>query len=868
MSFENIKVSNEKDLQKIMAEIEKLNSAKMNFNIQKIQTMDISNKKKVVQNVKILAELNNYLSSANEFKDIESKYADAQNEAREGFKESIIKKNISDDAYVNLTTTEDKVRTLLELAFKTNKYTKWLCKEAWENIQNINFESDSFGFINILYDLKHIYKEMYNVDKERSNFNDEIKNLAQKIKEDESKDELDRRYSGWKNNLKKNPGNNVDEEFIESFLKNIYSELFTIWSTESQLYEIKTQLNKQLVRVLIADNNRKFKNWGFCKDDEGIWTFNFDSGEIVERYSFHVPNMKELLNKKTLSGVYHDKLKYNGRFTKSVRKNTLDRIDDENKGLGVKCGEFIGMLQRELIDIEQIKTYKFMSKDDYDYIKKIQDKLGLGTKLTDRMADIKEIINPTKSNSLTENFINSSKENTESEEQLRRFIEIKMFMHPDKLYIQRGSNLDISASIYAIKKHMEEYAEKNHIEIKEIKVNLINSGAEKTDKDGLYIDAGVLRGVNVPVDNQGNFNENVAGEINANISRGEKSTCGVLKKCGIDIPDKIVEYADIVLTDERILDARYGVNLIRWLKDEKLFEFGKSKRKDGSFLIESSLTEEEIEKFGLTTRYNTNEKDIREAIPLISENIYKFKDRQEEKKIAIVTKGISSGAMISYGLDCDYYFSVSDPMNRIGDNDSYEKYNSIPLASFAINANPSKGDGKLPKTILDFCRKLAEERKIDIEGVGTLKLIKLESENELDNKESNNKESSEYGFVSDTEDKAIFGGFKTKGIFVTLENAEDDIDIKDAIMYSISDLINAKKVAPKEAKKSIIEKSKQWKNNNARELVNELLSEKEEVKIVANDIGKAGFGTDVETCDKISETCNRELQREIKKENK
>lgn len=68
----------------------------------------------------------------------------------------------------------------------------------------------------------------------------------------------------------------------------MYNDLCQIWNIENVLYEIKGQLNTQLVRCLVQDNYKEFQNWEFQKDENNMWVLNLDSSEIALRYGYQL----------------------------------------------------------------------------------------------------------------------------------------------------------------------------------------------------------------------------------------------------------------------------------------------------------------------------------------------------------------------------------------------------------------------------------------------------------------------------------------------------------------------------------------------------------------------------------------------------
>ena len=110
-----------------------------------------------------------------------------------------------------------------------------------------------------------------------------------------------------------------------------------------------------------------FKNWGFDTDDNGKWVLNFDPSEVVERYSYHVPDVKRILSRElTKKVVGLKRFGYKAHFTSSIRKNILDRINAKKKGkifIQFQGKRFIELLKETDIDFEELhRIYIYISQ--------------------------------------------------------------------------------------------------------------------------------------------------------------------------------------------------------------------------------------------------------------------------------------------------------------------------------------------------------------------------------------------------------------------------------------------------------------------------------------------------------------------------
>lgn len=166
------------------------------------------------------------------------------------------------------------------------------------------------------------------------------------------------------------------------------------------------------------------------------------------------------------------------------------------------------------------------------------------------------------------------------------------------------------------------------------------------------------------------------------------------------------------------------------------------------------LTDDEIQKFGLTDFYQKRKKDIDEAQSIISENIYYLPNN---KKIAIIPRFLNYGSFIAYSQEIDYYCSIGKGKENAG-------------ITFAITSNPHTGNGKLPKELIDFGYALRSQYSIEEFDSGV--------------------------FVSQNYDKIIAGGPKNQDFTIYA-----NMDSNEALEQFINDLkiklgIQSKKELP------------------------------------------------------------------------
>lgn len=792
-------------LNKILQIIEKLSIAKLSYSIQELQSLDVLNNEQIEDSQRVLEEANEFLNSIANLRGLQKSN---DKDPRLKFGEFLEKRDVDEKIEVNLSDLVKTAFTVADISFKANKYTKWICEELIHLIVRGNSTEENKSFRKVLNRLKLIYNKSNTEKGKKVDVEEELKTLSEDVKSEQ--------YSGWDKNFLGDIGNN------QEVLQRLYSDLVPVWDLENVLYEMKSQLNKQLVKCLIKDNYSNFKNWGFEKDENGKWVLSFDPKEVAERYSFHVPELGKILSKSLIKQITtYKKLGYTGMFTRNIRKNSLDRIQGKVNGerfLGWYKERFVSLLAKVNLEQPQEEQYqslqelyimaKFMTEGNFKRISEEFPELGQNCEL------LKELISPKNILRNDATILGELKQNTEYEEAIREQIEQNLATHKT-IFVQYGNNLDKNASVYALRRHM-----RDKFGITDIKVIEINAGEVKKGKgnEGLIVDGGNLIGNN-------NFTPKYFGTkgINANASRAQKSACGVLSQYGIYVPPKIIQYADAVISDERALLARDGLNLIRTLKNKALFDFAEARREDGTYLVETELTDEELKRWRLDEQCKKREAEIKRAIEQIRENIYTIDNGEEEKYIAIVNRHINCGAMISYGLGCDYYLSIAGEQADFANasQNFFETDKSTPKATFSITANPKKGNGKLPESIIKWCEDLRDNGENDI-----LKIITV-------GQVSKNQKP----FIKPTKDMAVFGGLKTPNLFVTLKDTtEPDDEISEIIMYEITDRLGAITTKPNK-KREIIEKSiRSWKNIKARTLVEEML----QGAVTLTDVQSAG----------------------------
>ena len=172
-SFNYISISpdDRRRLNIVSDEITKLDNAKRNYSIQELQSMNLLDDGRKNENQRILEELNDFLNAATNLSSIEKP---GIRDAIDEYDTYMKKRNVSDDVTIDVSTLKQKVFTLVDLSFKVNKYTKWLCADAIDLIapRGSNFRRNTVDV------LKGIYRKSKTEDGIRIGLDDELEDLA------------------------------------------------------------------------------------------------------------------------------------------------------------------------------------------------------------------------------------------------------------------------------------------------------------------------------------------------------------------------------------------------------------------------------------------------------------------------------------------------------------------------------------------------------------------------------------------------------------------------------------------------------------------------------------------------------------------
>ena len=812
-----------KDLNALLEEIEKLNYGKLSYSVQEVQSMDILADER--DNLRILGETEEFLGLCNEFF---YKNRTGTTIARDIASGYIKKREYGENIDIDLSDLKGKIFTLADLSFKANKFTKKLCESAIQRITGENNITKQVKYPElkaVIKELHEIYRNSNHETEGRKTVEEQLNQLEKNLKSENN--------TKWRSNI--NSGI-PDREALEL----LFNDLCPIWHVEDVLYEIKNQLNTQLIRCLIKDNYTEFRNWGFVNDN-GMLVLNLDSRQVVERYGYHIPAKDKVLSEELIDALDNQNLQFKLDFTSIVRKNNLDRVligNGEEVTTNYKT-RMIRLLKN--VDLENYtendygkvnelyELGKFMNDETYNNIIKENPSLKKQCDL------LKELVNPSKDKTENLSGLHVNEYYTKYEKYIKSKIENALNRNGASIYIQGGNNLDIQASIYALRRHMRDICKKTDL----IEVKRINAG-EQIDGKGLIIDAGKLEGIeSITKKIKKDGKEKtfpVLRAINANTSRAQKSTCGVLSQYGIYVPEKIVQYADTV-PDETVLLPRYGVNVSRYLTGKKLFDFAEAKREDGTYLFEAELTDEELKKYStepkkgkdngtdLIEMCNRRQEQIEKDMKEISKNIYKITTKEGDKYVAVVNHYINCGSFISYALGCDYYVSVADEKAEY-DNSNLDFFTeSHDRATFGVCANPKSGEGVLPEELLEWCKELRDNGEND-----TFKMYTV-SRDKNDKVQRKKGEEEIKPFIKPTKDMVVFGGQKTSHLFVAYKGElPREKTLKDKLIESLLHKLGGneiEKMSEADSLKIVKNSMNNYKNNEAKKFLNQVLFDAE-----------------------------------------
>ena len=447
----------------------------------------------------------------------------------------------------------------------------------------------------------------------------------------------------------------IDEYFGRDKRSNIdrlgEEDLKVINAYKEILYDIKQECVRQAIVTLTTDKDAIDNgSWGIDKDKE-TYLFTYLDDEQVIPFSFHIPPRCY----RTFSREIMSKIE-KGEYS----------IDKENRIRNEKTRQALKKLCKKQI-LEEPRMLRPADRSIVESALKVNKSTQ---KASNQLSEVELILYKVLGDlayEQDEEEINSEMQTQPQEaEEVHKKI-IKDIKRSNGIVVtQYGENLDLHSIIATL----QYYFDNNEPELGiKIKRKMIDTGKE-SDKH-LTIDAGNLTG-------NKNINSNKSAEINANQRKGQRSAVSILAENGFYVPRMIVKYADAVISDERVLDPFNGCVLAREVPTDKLFEYAEEKdAKTKKYLMESSLDEEQLKRYGLYDFAMKRKNDIENAIKLISQNSYCINQNGKKIKIAVVSNFLYNGSNIAYALGYDAYISIT-PHKRYGTKSTF---------SMALNPN-------------------------------------------------------------------------------------------------------------------------------------------------------------------------------------
>ena len=463
----------------------------------------------------------------------------------------------------------------------------------------------------------------------------------------------------------------IDEYFGRNKRSNVdklgEEDLQIIDSYKKILYDIKQECVRQAIVTLTTDKEAIYNgSWGIDWDEERkAYLFTYLDDEQVIPFSFHIPaKCCRTFSKEIMSKIAR------GEYS-------IDRIKNEKTRQALKK-----LCKKQILEEPTLA----LKKSDRRIVESTLE-VNRNTK-TKEFSEVELILHKVLGNlayEQDEEEINSEMQTQPQEaEEVHKKIINDIKRSNGIVVTQYGENLDLHSIIATL----QYYFDKNESELGiKIKREMIDTGKESNKH--LTIDAGNLTG-------NKNINSNKSAEINANQRKGQRSAVSILAENGFYVPRMIVKYADAVISDERVLDPFNGCALAREVPTDKLFEYAEEKDvKTKKYLMESSLDEEQLKRYGLYDFAMKRKNDIENAIKLISQNSYCIGQNGTKKKIAVVPQFVYNGSNIAYALGYDVYISITP----------YKRDSSKSTFSITLNPNAKNEKGQnllIPENIISI----------------------------------------------------------------------------------------------------------------------------------------------------------------------
>ena len=444
-------------------------------------------------------------------------------------------------------------------------------------------------------------------------------------------------------------------------------DLQIVDSYKKILYDIKQECVRQAIVTLTTDKEAIDNgSWGIDWDDERkAYLFTYLDDVQLIPFSFHIP--------KKCCGTFSEEL-----MSKIEHKEySINRINNEKTKQALKK-----ICKKQILEDPEAQ----LGESDIMIIKRTLEVNKSAEKDIKELSEVELILYKVLGDlyyKQDEKDINSGMQAQPQDEKKAKQITINKVKRENGIVrTQHGENLDL----HAIVATLQYYFDTNE---PELGIKIIREMVdERKDSDKhLTIDAGYL---------DGGESNNRKTEINADQRKGERSSVSILAKQGFYVPRMIVKYADAVISDERVLDPFNGCVLAREVPTDKLFEYAEEKDvKTKKYLMESSLDEEQLKRYGLYDFAMKRKNDIENAIKLISQNSYCIGQNGTKKKIAVVPQFVYNGSNIAYALGYDVYISITP----------YKRDSSKSTFSITLNPNAKNEKGQnllIPENIISI----------------------------------------------------------------------------------------------------------------------------------------------------------------------
>ena len=244
-----------------------------------------------------------------------------------------------------------------------------------------------------------------------------------------------------------------------------------------------------------------------------------------------------------------------------------------------------------------------------------------------------------------------------------------------------GDDLDNKSSIYALEKFLKKLGVLQQGE--NLNVERVPAGQVKEGR--INIDTGGHTGNKIDEDKN-------TIVIDGDPKNGVKSACQSLSKIGIYVPKQICELANTRPARVSALDSRSGLALVRYLSGEQAFKLAENE------LLDKTLTDEQLEKYGLTQAHEKQQKVIDAAVEKINKYTAELPNGE---KVVLSPEQIVAGSGVAYEMGIPYYASTNQHLDKDGNSDG---------VTFAISCKPGM---KLPAEILEYGKQLVEQYRID-----------------------------------------------------------------------------------------------------------------------------------------------------------